>query len=147
MSNFKSTINKNLLAFLLLIIITISFPYLLVYKVSFLPSGYDIVSKQENNLMLNTFSVLGVKEGMSSVSFPKSEAWKIDDIVYEVGRYKENLWILFTAGSIFLFLLISKQRKGMKIKKSILLSGIVLSILMPLYLIFNSLTRIQQLLS
>lgn len=147
MSNFKSTINKNLLAFLLLIIITISFPYLLVYKVSFLPSGYDIVSKQENNLMLNTFSVLGVKEGMSSVSFPKSETWKIDDIAYEVGRYIENLWILFTAGSIFIFLLITKLRKGMKIKKSILLSVIVLSILMPLYLIFNSLTRIHQLLS
>jgi hypothetical protein len=148
MNNSIRANNKSYLAFLLfIIIIIVGVTYLLVYKISFLPNGYDIVSQQKNSILIKTFNILGVQEGVLTIPFSDSETWKIDDIDYEVGRYKEFLWLLFSAISISSFLLISKVRKRIKLGKAILVSSIVLAVLLPIYHIINSLNRIHHLIS
>lgn len=146
MNNSKAIKVKNHLGFLLFLLIIVGVTYLLVYKVSFLPSGYDLVSQQKDSISIKSFNVLGVEEGISTVLFSETDIWKINDIAYEVNRQKNSLWLLFSAVSISIYLLVSKLRKGMKFWKAILESNIVAGLL-PLYIIINSINRIQNLIS
>ena len=116
MNNSKAIKVKNHLGFLLFLLIIVGVAYLLVYKVSFLPSGYDLVSQQKDRISIKSFNVLGVEEGISTKSFSEKDIWKINDIAYEVNRQKEFLWLLLSAVSIFIYLLISKLHKGMKFR-------------------------------
>ena len=140
----KAKSHLNLLFFLLIVV---GVTYLLVYKVSFLPNGYELVSDQKDSISIKSFNVLGIEEGRSTISFSEKDVWKINDIAYEVNRQKEFLWLLFSAVSISTYLLVSKLRKGMKFWKAILESNIVIAVLLPLYIIINSLNRIQNLIS
>ena len=147
MNNSKAIKVKNHLDLLLFLLIVVSVTYLLVYKVSFLPNGYDLVSQKKDSISIKSFNVLGIEEGRSTISFSEKDVWKINDIVYEVNRQKEFLWLLFSAVSISIYLLVSKLRKGMKFWKAVLESNIVIALLMPLYMIINSINRIQNLIS
>lgn len=147
MNNSKAIKVKNHLDLLLFFLIVVSVTYLLVYKVSFLPNGYDLVSQQKDSISIKSFNVLGIEEGRSTISFSEKDVWKINDIAYEVNRQKEFLWLLFSAVSISIYLHISKLRKGMKIPYAILGSNIVIAVLLPLYIIINSINRIQNLIS
>lgn len=146
MNNSKVIKVKNHLGFLLVLLIIVGVTYLLVYKVSFLPSGYDLVSQQKDSISIKSFNVLGVEEGISTVLFSEKDIWKINDIAYEVNRQKNSLWLLFSAISISIYLLVSKLRMGMKFWKALLESNIVAGLL-PLYIIINSIYRIQNLIS
>ncbi len=134
---------KNFTAFLLFFLLVISCTYLLVYKASFLPSGFDLVSKQKDSVSIMSYNLFGVEEGVSTISFSKKEEWKINEIGNEVKRQKEFLWLLFSMFSISIYLIIYKLRKGMKFWRAILESNIVFTVLIPLYIIINSLNRIQ----
>ena len=114
MNNSKAIKVKNHLDLLLFLLIVVSVTYLLVYKVSLLPNGYDLVSQQKDSISIKSFNVLGIEEGRSTISFSEKDIWKINDIAYEVNRQKEFLWLLFSAISISIYLHISKLRKGMK---------------------------------
>ena len=122
-------------------------PILLVYKVSFLPSGYDLVSQQKDSISIKLFNVLGVEEGILTKSFSEKDIWKINDITYEVNRQKEFLWLLLSAVSIFVYLLVAKLHKGIEISYATLGSIIVIAVLLPLYFIIKSINRIQNLIS
>lgn len=147
MNSSKAIKVKNHLGYLLFLLIIVGVTYLVVYKVSFLPSGYDLVTQQKDSISIKSFNVLGVDEGISTILFSEKEIWKINDIAYEVNRQKEFLWLLFSAVSISIYLLVSKLRKGMKFWKAILESNIVIAVLLPLYIIINSINRIQNLIS
>src|SRR3982750_3781232 len=97
MNNSKEIKVKNYLDLLLFLIIVVGVSYLLVYKVSFLPSGYALISQQKDSISIKSFNLLGIEEGNSTVSFSEKDIWKINDIAYEVNRQKEFLWLLFSA--------------------------------------------------
>src|SRR3954471_24641426 len=147
MNNSKEIKVKNYLDFLLFLIIVVGIAYLLVYKVSFLPNGYDIISEQKDRISIKSFNVLGIEKGISTVSFSEKDIWKINDIAYEVNRQKEFLWLLLSVVSLFIYLFVSKLRKGMVFWRAILGSNIVFAVFVPLYMIINSLNRIQHLIS
>jgi hypothetical protein len=146
LNNSKEIKVKSHLKFLFFLIIIVGISYLLVYKASFLPSGYDLISHQKDSISIKLFDVLGFEKGNSTVSFSEKDIWKIDDITYEINRQKEFLWLFFSFISISIFLLVTKLRKGMKFWKAILESNIIVA-LMPLYTIISSLNRIQNLIS
>lgn len=145
-NNFRSKI-KKFLAFLLIAGIIACVSYLIVYKVSFIPNGYDIVTVQEDSVSLKSFNFLGIEKDIKTVSFSGNETWKIDEIGYEVNRLKEFLWLLYFAVGVSVFLLLYKVRNGIKLWKAIFESNIIFSILIPLFLIINSLNRIKYLIS
>lgn len=147
MNNSKAIKVKNHVGFLLFLLIIVGVTYLLVYKVSFLPSGYDLVSQQKDSISIKSLNVLGVEEGISIVSFSEKDIWKINDIAYEVNRQKEFLWLLLSAVSIFVYLLVSKLHKGIEISYATLGSTIVIAVLLPLYFIIKSINRIQNLIA
>ena len=147
MNNSKEIKVKNYLDILLFLIIVVGISYLLVYKVSFLPSGYDLISQQKDSISIKSFNVLGLEKGISTVSFSEKDIWKINDIDYEVNRQKEFLWLLFSIVSLSIYLIVSKLRKGMIFWRAILESNIVFTVFVPLYIIINSLNRIQKLIS
>ena len=144
MNNSKAIKVKNHFDLLLSLLIVVGVTYLLVYKVSFLPNGYDLVSQQKDSISLKSFNILGIEEGRSTISFSEKDVWKINDIAYEVNRQKEFLWLLFSAVSISIYLHISKLRKGMKIWYAILGSKLLL-LYSAFIIIINSINRIQNL--
>jgi hypothetical protein len=138
---------KKILAFLLISSIFAGAAYLIVFKVSFLPNGYNIVEVQNDNIKLKSSNVLGIEEEIITVDFTEKENWKIDAIEYQVNRQKEFLWLLFTAFSVSVFLLVYKVRNGKKLWKAILESNLVFSVLLPGVPVFYSLESIRALIS
>ena len=138
---------RMLLAFTLFIILVGYLSYLAVYKVSFLPNGYDIVSQQKDSVTVKSFNIIGGEKDFITLSFSENHLWKIKEINYEVKRQKDFFWFLFTASSFSILLLILKLRKGEKFWHAVWGSRIVFAILFPLFIIVNSLNRIQDLIS
>lgn len=138
---------RILLAFTLFIILVGYLSYLVVYKVSFLPNGYDIVSQQKDSVTVKSYNIIGGEKDFKALSFSENHLWKIKEINYEVKRQKDFFWFLFTASSFSSLLLILKLRKGEKFWRAVWGSRIVFAILFPLFIIVNSLNRIQYLIS
>jgi hypothetical protein len=138
---------NNLLKLLLFIFIVVSFTYLLVYRASLLPNGYDLVSEQERSISLKSFNALGLEEGSLTKSFSEEDIWKMNEIVHEINRQKEFLWLLFSAIIISIYLYTSKLRKVIEISYPLLGSTIVIGVFLPLYNIINSINRIQYLIT
>jgi hypothetical protein len=147
MVNIFRTKFKKFLAFLLIASILACVSYLIVYKVSFLPNGYDIEAVQKDNVSLKSFNLLGIEKDIVTLSFSGNDTWKIDEIKYQVKRQKEFFWLLFSFFTISLFLLVYKVRNGTKLWKTILESNIIISVLMPLLPLINTLSYIHNLTS
>ncbi|MBS4172805.1 hypothetical protein [Bacillus sp. FJAT-49736] len=138
---------KKLLAFLFIASILVGVSYLIVFKVSFLPNGYEIEAKQKDSVSLISFNLLGNEKEIITQSFSENDAWKIDYIEYEVNRQKDSLWMLFSFVTISIVLFVYKVRNGLKLWKAILESHIIFSALLPLPQLINSLNRIFDLIS
>lgn len=138
---------KKFLAFILITSILAGVSYLIVFKISFLPNGYDIVEVQNDSIELKSFNMSGIEEEIKTLNFSKKETWKIDALVYDVSRQKEFLWLLFSFFSISVFLLVYKIRKGLKLWKAIFESNLVFSVLLPIFPVINSLKSIQVLIN
>ncbi|HJF31616.1 MAG TPA: hypothetical protein K8V56_07540, partial [Sporosarcina psychrophila] len=134
-------------AFLLIASIFVCVSYLLVYEVSFLPNGYDIEAVQKDNVSLKSFNFLGVEKDKITLSFSGNDIWVIDEIKKAVKKQKGELFLLFSAVTVSIFLLSYKVRNGLKLWKAILESNIIFAVLFPLLLVMNSLNRIFDLIS
>jgi hypothetical protein len=80
-NNFRTKL-KNFLAFLLIASLLACVSYLIVYKVSFLPNGYDIEAVHKDNVTLKSFNFLGIEKDIITLSFSGNDTWKIDEIEY-----------------------------------------------------------------
>lgn len=138
---------KKILAFLLIASIFVCVSYLLVYEVSFLPNGYDIEAVQKDNVSLKSFNFLGVEKDKITLSFSGNDTWVIDEIKNAVKKQKGELFLLFSAVTVSIFLLGYKVRNGLKLWKAILESNIIFAVLFPLLLVMNLLNRIFDLIS
>lgn len=136
---------KNFLAFLLIASILTFGSYLIVYKVSFLPNGYDIEKVQKDNVSLKSFNLLGIEKNVKTLSFSGDDTWYIDEIDFEVKKQKTFLWLLFSSITISTFLLIYKLRNGLTLWKAIFESNFFAA-LIPLTTVIFSLHRIQMIL-
>ncbi|WP_138420856.1 hypothetical protein [Aquibacillus sediminis] len=134
---------KKFLAFLLIAGILTGISYLIVYKVSFLPNGYNIVEVKSDSISLKSFNVVGMEKNIIDVNFSEKDTWKIEAIKDEVKRQKEFLWLLFSLLSVSIFLLVYKVRNGMKLWKAIIDSNIIFAVLIPLVPIIKSLERVN----
>lgn len=143
-NNFMRKV-KNFLAFLLIASILTFGSYLIVYKVSFLPNGYDIEKVQKDNVSLKSFNLLGIEKNVKTLSFSGDDTWYINEIDFEVKRQKTFLWLLFSSITISTFLLIYKLRNGLKLWKAIFESNFFAA-LIPLTTVIFSLHRIQMIL-
>lgn len=103
---------KKVFAFIIFIIIVITVSYFAVYKASFLPNGYDIVSQQKDRVTVKSFNLIGVEKDTTTVVFSEDDVWKIDYMSDEIKKMKDFLWFLFTASSISILMLIIKLRGG-----------------------------------
>lgn len=147
MSNPNQIKIKNYSKFLLFLIIVVGLSYLLVYKLNFLPNGFDLILQQQDSIIIKSFNLFGVPKDISTVSFPEEEVWKLQEIAYEINRQKEFLWLLYSALGVCLFLLISKLREQMNFWKAILDSNFIFAVVLPVYFISNSINRIQNIIS
>ncbi|QGM29533.1 hypothetical protein [Psychrobacillus sp. FSL K6-2843] len=138
---------KKILAFLLIVSTLFYVSYLMVYKLSFLPNGYDIEEIKKDYVSLKSFNFLGVEKHIITLLFSEDDTWKIDEIEYAVNRQKEFLWLLFSFVTISGFLLIYKVLNGLKLWKAVLESNIVFAVLLPLLPVLNSLNRLFDLIS
>lgn len=138
---------RTLLGFTLFIIIVGSLSYLAVYKLSFLPNGYDIVSQQKDSVIVKKFNIIGLEKDIITLSFSENNLWKIEELNYGIKRQKDFCWFLFTASSISILILILKLRKGEKFWNAVWGSRIFFATLFPLLILMNSLNRIQDFIS
>ena len=145
MNNNIMTKVKKFLAFLFIASILVGVSYLIVYKVSFLPNGYEIEAKQKDSVSLKSFNLLGNEKEIITQSFSGDDTWYIDEIDFEVKRQKIFLWLLFSSITISTFLLIYKLRNGLKLWKAIFESNFFAA-LIPLTTVIFSLHRIQMIL-
>ena len=134
---------KQIFAFILFIIIVSSVSYLVVYKASFLPNGYDIVSQQKDRVTVKSFNLIGMEKDTTTVVFSEDDVWKIEYISDQVERQKSFLWLLFTASCISICMLIIKLREGKKWWRAIWESNLILTIIIPLFSINGALTTVQ----
>ncbi|MFC4408914.1 hypothetical protein ACFOZY_00550 [Chungangia koreensis] len=138
---------KKLLAFLLIASFLVGVSYLIVFKVSFLPNGYDLATVQNDTVSLKSFNLLGFEREIKTQSYSTHDIWKIDDIKYQINRQKEHFWMLFSFTSISLFLFIYKVLNGMKLWKVVLESNIIFAVLLPMIPLIYTLDRITYLIS
>ncbi len=136
---------KKASAFILFIVIVASLSYFAVYKASFLPNGYDIVTQEKNRVIVTSFNLIGMEKDTITVSFSEDDVWKIDYMSDQIKRQKELLWFLFTASSISILMLIIKLRGGKHWWYAIWQSNLIIAIPLPLLFIKTTLTTIQQL--
>ena len=144
-NTFVTKVRKYII-FLLIASIVAGASYLIVYKGSFVPNGYEIVAVQKDSISLKSFNMVGIEKGVTTISFSEYDNWKIDAIDYEVIRQKEFLWLLFITVTLSIILFIYKVRHKMNVWKAIFESNIIISAL-PLYNIITSLNRIRDLIS
>lgn len=138
---------KKFLAFLLIASIVISVSYLFVFKVSFLPFGYDIIDVQKDRISLQSFNVVGMEKDITIVPFSEKDTWKIGEIESAVKRLKEFLWLIYFAVTISLFLFFYKIRNGIKVWKAFLECNTIFAILLPLPIVIRTVNRIRDLIS
>ncbi|WP_157381016.1 hypothetical protein [Bacillus sp. AP8] len=125
------------------IFITSFVSYFAVYKVVFIPNGYEIALKQENYIINKNFNLaVRMEDDNSTISFCKSDEWKGDELVFEANRQKFYMCSLFIAGITSIFLLFLQLKKGEKFWLAILKSNILFSILVFLGPFIRSLKRI-----
>ncbi len=136
---------KKFVAFIIIASFLSCVSYLLVYQASILPNGYDIEAVQKDVVSLKSFNFLGIEKDIITRSFSSNEAWKIDDITYEVSRQKKFLWLMYSFVTISIFLVIYKVRNGSKVLKAVVESNLIFAILLPLFPVINSVNRIQML--
>ncbi|MEK5038674.1 hypothetical protein [Sporosarcina sp. FSL K6-3457] len=86
-SSIKNKLKKAS-AFILFIIIVISVSYLAVYKASFLPNGYDIVSQQKDRVTVQSFNLIGMEKDTTTVVFSEDDVWKMEYIRDQIERQK-----------------------------------------------------------
>jgi hypothetical protein len=95
MNNILWTKVRKYIYFVLIASIIAGVSFLIVYKVSFLPNGYDIVAMKKDSILLKSFNLLGIKKDIMTASFNPKNTWKIDEINYEVKRQKDLFWLLY----------------------------------------------------
>lgn len=134
---------KKVSALILFIIIVSSMSYLVVYKASFLPSGYDIVSQQKDRVTVQSFNVIGMEKDTTTVVFSEDDVWKIEYLSDQIARQKGFLWLLFTTSSISTLILVIKLREGKKWWSAIWDSSLIFTIIIPLFSINGALTTVQ----
>lgn len=121
--------------------------YLLVYKASFLPNGYEIMSMQNKELTVKSYNLIGKQQNIQTIPFGKDEAWKVEEIEYGIKRQNDFLWMIFSTVSISITLIVKYIRDGMHVWKAIFKSNLIFSILLPLIPLISAWTTIQSLIA
>ncbi len=113
MSNSFSRKIKSFLVRLFVICLFSLISFFLIYKISFLPSGYDIASEQKNSVIIKSFNTFGIGENITTVTFPSNDKGKNDDSGYElkrqVERQKVYLWLIFALLPTSVFILLFRS--------------------------------------
>jgi|SRR5690606_33843785 len=105
MDNIVLSKIKQFLAFVLIASVIICMSYLIVYKFSFIPFGFEIEEVHEDYIALKSFNIIGIEKDIMTPSFSENDNWKIFEIVYEVKRQKEFTWpIIFCGYNIIVFI-------------------------------------------
>lgn len=124
-------------------IILCSLSYFLVYQVSFLPNGYEIVSASKNELTIKSYDLYGAEKSIQTVSLSKQDEWKSEAIEYQIKRQKEFLPLLFSTISISTTLIVMYMRDGMRMWRAIFQSNLIFAILLPLIPLIDAWKAIQ----
>ena len=120
--------------------------YLAVYKASFLPNGYEIVSQEKDQLTLKSFNIFGMEEETETLSFSERNEWVVLILENDIERLKGFLWLLFFGVTVMTGISIYRVRQGIALWK-LLLIGIPGSIPIPLINIISSMHNIQRLMN
>ena len=87
-SSVRNTL-KKITAFILFIVLVGSVSYLAVYKASFLPNGYEIVSQQKVRVTVKSFNLVGMEKDITTVVFSEDDVWKIEYMSDEIKKLKD----------------------------------------------------------
>lgn len=117
--------------------------YLAVYKASFLPNGYEIISQEKDHVIVKSFNIFGMEDETRTLSFSERNEWLMDSLNYEVERQQGFFWLLFFGISVSTFALIYRVRQGAVLWKMLLL-GVLGSVPIPLTSIIFSIKHTQQ---
>ncbi|MDQ0233273.1 hypothetical protein [Metabacillus malikii] len=147
MNRISFTKIKKLLTFIPIIALIICISYLIVYKASILPNGYEVIDRQEESISIKSYNLLGFEKNESTVTFSDEDTWKISEIVYNVDRQKETYWLLYSAVSVSIVLFVYKVRQGTNLWHAIFGSNIIFTVLIALILAYQTIRGIQDLIS
>ncbi|QFF99124.1 hypothetical protein PB01_09945 [Psychrobacillus glaciei] len=138
---------KAFVPYFFVMIVLGSLSYILVYQASFLPNGYKIISQQNNELTIKLFNLIGKEKSIQTISLGKDDAWKVEQIEYDVKRQNDSLWMIFSFVSISATLIVMYVRNGMRVWKAIFQSNLIFAILIPLVSLKSAWHSIQSLIS
>lgn len=135
-------------AFFFLFIGLLGLSYVLVFNWSFMPGGYDFVSKEGHAVTVVQYDLLGQEEGYITKDFSEEPTPHAANYIEpSIDRLKFNYFLqMFIIVMSIILLFYNIKVKGETIWKSILNSGIVINLL-PVINIINNLERIQSLMS
>ncbi|WP_161783106.1 hypothetical protein [Pontibacillus yanchengensis] len=119
--------------------------YLLVYTLTYLPNGYELVSKQQGVLHIQEYNLVGLKEDKIKWQPPSEEEdWRLKALKTKIPNLMVSYFILFTSIFITLFLTLYESSKGKRIIGDLIASG--LTVLFAFLTLLRNLDRIKELL-
>ncbi|MFD2637837.1 hypothetical protein [Piscibacillus salipiscarius] len=139
---------KTVISFFLITIGLLGLCYVLVYNYSFMPNGYDVISKEHYELTVIKYNWLGQTDEIITKDFKDEPNPRVANYVAKtINGLKLKYFLAFfviTMSAILMFYEVKVKEK--KWWKSIFYSGFVVNLL-QIIIIAQELDRIQQTLS
>ncbi|MFQ3545689.1 hypothetical protein Q7A53_16535 [Halobacillus rhizosphaerae] len=121
--------------------------YLVVYKFSYLPEGYKVISKGKSEAVLSTYSLWG-KEDQSIHYVPKEKdsEWEVHYLSELVHQLKDVYLLFFSMFFLFIFFLLYEIKRAKPLILIIWAKGTSISVLVAVIPIARLLAKIHDLL-
>ncbi len=120
--------------------------YLVVYKFSYLPEGYKVISKEESEAVLSSYSLWGTSETINYAPREEADYWKVRYLTHEVHDLKLVYLLFFSAVFLCIISLIYEIKKSKPLIIIIWAKGASFALLISLISLIQHLGKINDLL-
>ncbi|MFD2922989.1 hypothetical protein [Halobacillus naozhouensis] len=119
------------------------FSYIMIYKFSYLPNGYEVISQQKNSLLIQSYNPIGAEEKEIQYAPPADEEWKMDYLIDQIQDQKESLLLWFTTIFLYVSYLVSETLKRKPLWKVVIGRGSLLGIFIAFIPVARELEKIN----
>ncbi|WP_163527382.1 hypothetical protein [Halobacillus ihumii] len=117
--------------------------YIMIYKFSYLPNGYEVISKQKDALLIQSYNAIGAEGKEIRYSPPGEEVWKVDYLIDQIQDQKEALVLWFTSIFLYVSYLVSETIKRKPLWRIVVGKGSILGVFLALIPWLEQLERIN----
>ncbi|WP_062514515.1 hypothetical protein [Halobacillus sp. KGW1] len=126
---------RRILMRAVLLLVALGISYIFAYTFHYAPQGYEVVEKNEAEVLLQKNNSIGVEEEQLTFAPNDEQEWKVDYLLDLVNRQQSQYWIFFTTILTTLFFVGADVRKGEPLRKVLFFSGF--------YVLFSALALVQ----